>query len=382
MQKNHFPGKLGVQQRVFPVYRAGFFDALAAACEGGFSLFTGEVHAEESIPTTDHLQVAHVENARNIHFFKVQSPFYTLWQTGINDWLTDWNPDVLVVEANPRYLSTRGAVRWMHERGRPVVGWGLGAPPIEGRTSYIGRLFSTWQQNSRTKFLHRLDALIAYSQRGAVEYHSEQIPAERIFVAPNAVAGKPSGSAPVRPLRYDQKPKVLFVGRIQTRKRIDNLLYACSHLPDSIKPSLWIVGDGPECKSLQELANNVYPAAEFLGQLHGPELEKRFSSADLFVLPGTGGLAVQEAMAYGLPAIVAEGDGTQNDLVSSGNGWLIPANDEKSLRGALAEALSDPRRLRQMGEKSFQIVQEEINIEHMVDVFIRALNTVKNSVGK
>jgi glycosyltransferase involved in cell wall biosynthesis len=246
----------------------------------------------------------------------------------------------------------------------------------------LGRFLTSWQQNSRKKFLHQLDALIAYSQRGADEYRREQIPAERIFVAPNAAAKKPSGSPPVRPLLYDQQPKVLYVGRIQTRKRIDNLLYACSHIPDPIKPSLWIVGDGPDRTSLQELANKVYPAAEFLGQLHGLELEKRFTNADLFVLPGTGGLAVQEAMTYGLPAIVAEGDGTQDDLVRSGNGWLIPANDEKSLRDALAEALSDPIRLRRMGEKSFRIAQEEINVEHMVNVFVRAINTVKNSAGK
>ena len=40
-----------------------------------------------------------------------------------------------------------------------------------------------------------------------------------------------------------------------------------------------------------------------------------FAGADLFVLPGTGGLAVQEAMSYALPVIVAKGDGTQEDLV-------------------------------------------------------------------
>jgi len=29
-------------------------------------------------------------------------------------------------------------------------------------------------------------------------------------------------------------------------------------------------------------------------------------------------------MAYGLPVIVAEGDGTQSDLVRPENGWRIP----------------------------------------------------------
>ena len=50
---NSFPGRLGIQQRVLPEYRRGFFDALAEACDGGLSVFAGEVDADESIPTTD-----------------------------------------------------------------------------------------------------------------------------------------------------------------------------------------------------------------------------------------------------------------------------------------------------------------------------------------
>ncbi len=47
----------------------------------------------------------------------------------------------------------------------------------------------------------------------------------------------------------------------------------------------------------------------------GRNLDSYFSSADLFVLPGTGGLAVQEAMSHGLPVIMGQGDGTNDDLV-------------------------------------------------------------------
>jgi glycosyltransferase involved in cell wall biosynthesis len=380
MANHRFPGKLGIQQRVLPTYRAAFFNALAEACEGGLGLFSGEVHREESIPTTQHLQTAKVVNARNIHLTKVHSPLYALWQRGLLSWLEDWNPDILIVEANPRYLSTRRAVRWMHERERAVVGWGLGAPPIKESSSILWKLFARWQQSSRNKFLHQLDAIIAYSERGADEYRREKVPPEKIFVAPNAVAGKPQGTAPIRPEHFDQSPKLLFVGRLQTRKRIDNLLFACSHIGELIEPSLWIVGDGPAREALQELAANIYPKAEFFGQLQGPELENRFSKADLFVLPGTGGLAVQEAMTYGLPVVVAEGDGTQEDLVKAGNGWLIPANDQDSLVNVLVEALSDPIRLRRMGEESFRVAQQEINVEYMVEVFVRVLNKVNYSV--
>ncbi len=97
-----FPGRLGIQQRVLPAYRGGFFDALAEACEGGLSIFAGDVHPDESIPTTKELDFARYVHSRNYHFLQVHSPYYFLWQAGLVQWMQDWNPDVLVVEANPK----------------------------------------------------------------------------------------------------------------------------------------------------------------------------------------------------------------------------------------------------------------------------------------
>jgi glycosyltransferase involved in cell wall biosynthesis len=196
------------------------------------------------------------------------------------------------------------------------------------------------------------------------------------------VARRPGGSSPRRSAEFFDKGTILYVGRLQPRKRIDNLLRACASLPISIQPQLKIVGEGPDRESLIELARSVYPKADFPGSKQGPELEKYFLEADLFVLPGTGGLAVQEAMAYGLPVIVAEGDGTQADLVKSDNGWLIPANDEQALANSIEEALSDTDRLRSMGDESFKIVQDEINVEQMVHVFVQVLNSTRFSAEK
>jgi glycosyltransferase involved in cell wall biosynthesis len=124
---------------------------------------------------------------------------------------------------------------------------------------------------------------------------------------------------------------------------------------------------------LETLARDIYPSAEFIGAKHAAELKPYFLQADLFVLPGTGGLAVQEAMSHGLPVIVAKGDGTQDDLVREGNGWQIPPEDDNALAAAMKNALSDPARLRKMGAESFRIVSEEINIQKMAEAFLAAL---------
>lgn len=364
------PIRLGLQQRVLPLYRVPFFDALAECCEGGLSVFAGEPRPDEMIESGKSLETAQLWAARNLHLFKGQ--FYLCWQTGWRRWLAEWQPDALILEANPRYLHIPWMSRWMRVRRRPVIGWGLGAPPAAG-------VFSNWRERSRRRFLTNFDILITYSRQGADEYHRMGFPPERVFVAPNAVSPRPGWKMPERPPVFTAKPVILFVGRLQARKRVDLLIQACAALQGETSPELWIVGAGPQQPELEALAKRVFPQTQFLGPRYGADLAPLFEEADLFVLPGTGGLAVQEAMAYGLPVAVAEADGTQSDLVRPENGWMLPPGDLNALIVTLAQALSTPARLRQMGECSYRIVAIEINLEHMVEVFQTAVDFARRS---
>jgi len=360
---------VALQQRVLPVYRALFFDLLARSCQGGLSVFAGQPLAIEGIPSAKSLGVAQHILADNWHFSDPSSKYYLCWQQGIIKWLETFDPHVLIVEANPRYLSNRLAIRWMKKRGRPVLGWGLGAPALRGILAPIRH----WR---RRAYLNALDGLIVYSQRGVEEYKKLGIPGDKIFVATNAAIPRPAGP-PVK--RSDTKTHpltVLFVGRLQERKRLDILLDACTSLPKEIQPRVVIVGDGPARTQFEELAAQIYPTAEFVGAKYGGEIQPYFEMADLFALPGTGGLAVQQAMSYALPVMVAKGDGTQDDLVRSENGWQVPPGDQKAFNGTLHLALEDIPRLRYMGAESYRIVVEEINLEEMVSAFVQAMRAV------
>lgn len=355
-----YSGRLGLQQRVLPSYRVPFFDLLASQCEGGMNLFAGMPRPVEMI-ASGKTRVAKLTEANNIHL--LGGMFYLCYQQGFINWLEETNPDALIVEANPRYLTTPSAVKWMHARGRKVIGWGLGSPSVSG-----------FGKQRRLSFINQFDGMLSYSQRGAEEYAALGFPREKIFVAHNSVSPVPEFPMPARPSTFDVRPTLLFVGRLQARKRIDSLLRACAEL--GTNPRLIIVGDGPERLAMESLAKEIYPSAEFIGAKHGAELKPYFAQADLFVLPGTGGLAVQEAMSYGLPVIVAKGDGTQDDLVREKNGWQIPPEDYVALLAAMKNALSDIARLREMGKESFRIVSEEINIQTMADAFVTALNSI------
>ena len=82
-----FLGRLALQQRVIPAYRAPFFDLLAESSDGGLSLFAGTPLPVESIVTTEQFSSASYTPARNHHLSYPQSPLYLCWQGGVLEWL-------------------------------------------------------------------------------------------------------------------------------------------------------------------------------------------------------------------------------------------------------------------------------------------------------
>ena len=281
---------------------------------------------------------------------------------GLLPWLERWQPQALILEAN-RAPFTLLALRWCRRNGVPAVGWGLGS----GAQSGIGAAL-------RRAFHNQFSALVAYSAAGAQDFVRLGFDPQRVFTAPNAVAPRPSGCAPQRPAAFrNNRAVLLYVGRLQVRKKVDELIRACALLPKHLDVQLNIVGDGPERRALEGLAQSAFPPTKFHGARHGAELDLLFRQADLFVLPGTGGLAIQQAMSHALPVIVGEADGTQIDLVRPSSGWLV-AGGAQALADTIQNALADIPRLRQMGLEAFRIVRDEINLESMVAAFSAALN--------
>jgi glycosyltransferase involved in cell wall biosynthesis len=368
MMKAGLPERTGLQQRVLPMYRAAFFDSLARSLPGALSIFAGEPYPGEGIPQAAELRAARWIRAANRRLGYGRFSF--LWQNGWREWIEAVDPEILILEANPRHLSNERMFGWMKARGRPVIGWTLGP-------ARAGKIFSRWMLSYYRKFA----AVVVYSGSGAEGFQDLGIGSEKIFVAPNAVESETAEALQARPgakaaarasLALDPRPVILFVGRLQPRKRVDHLLRACAGLGGACQ--LLIVGDGPDRARLELIAAEVFPAARFTGDLRGEALGRCFLAADMFVMPGTGGLALQEAMLYGKPVAAAEADGSQQDLIREGeNGWRLSPGDEAALLRVLREALADHRRLEKMGDASRKIVRETATMEKMVDGFLRAI---------
>ena len=359
-----FTGKVGLIQRVLPSYRRPFFDRLAERCTEGLSVFAGQPRPGEAIHSASELKVAQHFPAKNRHW--LGGPMYVCWQSGLEEWLEAWQPEALIIEANPRYLSSRGAIDWMRERQGAVIAWGLGSGRGGGLAS---RLTGGWRRN----FLSRFDAAIAYSREGLDSFEALGLPSLKLYHAPNVVMDAPKRKPQAR---KNAVPRVLFVGRLQARKGVERLIAASQDLQQDLAHELRIIGSGPEKARLEAMVGDAGQNIGFVGALFGAELEGEFERADLFVLPGTGGLAIQQAMSYGVAVIAGEGDGTQGDLVDESNGWQLASAEIGELSDTLRAALSDRAALAAKGHASYEKVKTRFNLEHMADVFVQALNEV------
>lgn len=106
-----------------------------------------------------------------------------------------------------------------------------------------------------------------------------------------------------------------------------------------------ICGKGPDREELQDLAVSlgVDDQISFLGELSRDECVKLLGSSDAFVLPSrveTFGIVFGEAMAMGLPIIMAKTDAYQ-DLVTEETGLVVDIDDVDDLCRKMQELLKN-----------------------------------------
>ncbi len=123
----------------------------------------------------------------------------------------------------------------------------------------------------------------------------------------------------------------LYVGRLAREKRLD-LLRRVADLPGV---ALAIVGDGAARTEIEAMFAGT--GTVFTGYLFGDDLAAAYASADVFVFPGTHetfGQVVLEALASGLPAVVADSGGV-TDMAIPGQTGILCAPDPDSFAAAV-----------------------------------------------
>ncbi len=95
------------------------------------------------------------------------------------------------------------------------------------------------------------------------------------------------------------------------------------------------------------------------------------------MLPGTGGLAINQAISYGLPVVVTRADGTEEDTVLDGvNGLYFERSNPADLADQVARLVADPTLRDTLAAGSLRVAAETSNIDRMVGGFLAAIDSV------
>jgi len=171
--------------------------------------------------------------------------------------------------------------------------------------------------------------------------------------------------------RMENKPIVLFVGRLVPYKGVDVLLEAMKTL-DAVAV---IVGDGPLRSRLEAQARDlgISDRVKFLGSVSDHELAELYRACNVFVLPSVTrqeafGVVQLEAMAAGKPVVSTDiGTGVGWVNRNGETGFVVPPRDVSALREAIARLIADPDLQASMGDAAAKRVRSEFTVERMID---------------
>jgi glycosyltransferase involved in cell wall biosynthesis len=262
--------------------------------------------------------------------------------------LEAWRPGAVLLFGY-RSASHLQVIRWARRAGIPLV--------FRGDSHLLGRGRPPWPRRWLIAWVYRQFAAITYVGAANRDYFlALGVPPHRLFFAPHAVdparfdCADPRPAAEARDLRatLGLSPDtlvVLFAGKLVAAKQPRELLAAFLELRPE-RAALVFVGDGAEQAALAAEARSAPPGTvHLLPFANQSEMPARYRLADLFVLPSRGvyetwGLAVNEAMQLGVPCLVSDRVGCQQDLVTPGEtGWVFRSTEPADLTAKLGEAL-------------------------------------------
>lgn len=226
----------------------------------------------------------------------------------------------------------------------------------------------------RDILMRRADCSLVYGDEEIGRMVARGIDPARIVLAPNTIDVRNHTD-------YSSEPKssLLYVGRLQDRKRLDLAFEIFAKLQGKIDDAIQfdVIGAGEPEARLRRLAKELGIA----GKVHfrGPitdnaVLAEYFCRAIAYISPGPVGLGALHSFAFGVPLItLREGrHGPEFHNLVDGENALIAA-DETAYELAMLKICTDPDFARRLGRAAYRRYAEERSLDRLVAGFMTAV---------
>jgi phosphatidylinositol alpha-mannosyltransferase len=163
--------------------------------------------------------------------------------------------------------------------------------------------------------------------------------------------------APFPQWRDPDKVNILFVGRLDPRKGVQDLIHA---MPEVVartdgRARLLVVGDSylrPQI--MAGVASSVRQHVHFLGHVASADLPRWYATGDIFCSPATGnesfGIVLVEAMAAGRAVVCSDIPGYRTVVTPGRDAAVFPPGDVSALARTLSQLVEDRERRGRLAE--------------------------------
>ena len=319
---------------------------------------------------------------------KMLGPYTIRNYPGLAEFVKNEKPELVIMPTIVGTGSYRNIARWCKSNDKKLILWSC----LWENESVNKSALKIFKQAAFRRFINMASDHITYSSFASKKLMNNGVPAETIQIAYNGIdldnidqfkLNKDDIKEKKKDFDISDHKTLLYVGALGKDKKVDLLLRAFA-LFNKKEPSnnikLIIIGDGTEKQSLENLNNELHlnKKTNFPGRIVN-NVDHYFQLCDCFVLPGAGGLGLNQALYWQKPCIVSHADGTEEDLIIDGvTGFRFKSSSEESLAQAISRwYCSDDDTLNQMGAAGKKIVENKSNVNKMIDVFTNVIENMK-----
>lgn len=285
--------------------------------------------------------------------------------------LAEVQPDVVHIQSH--IIIGRGLTRIARQRGIPIVATNhVMAENVLDFTvlpKFVVHpaIKIAWQDAKRTFEMTRA---VTTPTRKAAEFLERTIAIDNV-IAVSCGIDKANYTPDLTPRDAN---RILFVGRLTTEKRIDEVLRAVKKLDPALDVHFDIVGGGDQRRNLEQLTHELglEDRVTFHGHTSEEELRALYTRASVFAIASIAELqsiATMEAMASGLPIVAANAVALPHLVHDGENGYLFEPGDVDQLAARLTDVLTaTPEERLRMQEASLDGVKVH-DIHRTLDTF-------------
>jgi len=262
-----------------------------------------------------------------------------------------------IVHINFPFILGFGAVRIARDMGVPAVAaFHVQPENLLLNIRVTSRPLANWMYRFWVRgFFQLADGVVCPSTFAAERLRAFGLTAPT-WVVSNGAPPRRQRPAVRRASQRGDSHLILSVGRLAAEKRQDVLIDAVARCRHRNRIRLVIAGAGPLEAALRKRARRHRLEVEF-GYVSDQRLTQLLAEAQLFVHSSEvelEGMAVLEAMAAGLPVLVADAPNSAARDVASGPGFLFRPGDSADLAAQIDRLLDAPVQLREASRRSLE----------------------------